>query len=219
MNPAGPDGAASRVSDAIRATRAIPARTASAPYISLVTPPDVDTVTSTEPSPAGTAVISRTVLPPACSTAVTFPAPSSRTRRVETRVSPSYRSTVADVPPPSRASRRTDFPPASACSIVTGPDAMELLPDQNSTRLKMRKSRVAVKPYGMMKSQVTALRRYLSSTDLLTSYSWLVSGKLPKQPADSAPNATTSTAAVAATDRFPRMPLPPLPEFTGTCPL
>src|SRR5512139_563799 len=85
---------------------------------------------------------------------------------------------------------------------------MGLCPDQNSTTLKMRKSRVAVNPYGMMKSQVTALRRYLSSTDLLTSYSCFVSLKLPKQPADIAPNATSSTAATAATERFLPMPHP-----------
>ena len=128
-------------------------------------PAAVATVTSTDPSDAATATTSRTFFPAAASTAVTFPAPSSRTRRVETRLAPSYRSITATVAEPSRERVRTVFPLPCAYTFVTGAEAAGFSPVQNSITLKMTRSRIPVRAYGMAKIHVAALRTYFSSID------------------------------------------------------
>src|SRR3990172_1768982 len=115
------------------------------------------------------------------------------------------------VAPPSRAIVITARSSPFSYTRVCGPAAMGFSPLQNSIRLKTAKSRNPVNAYGMTKSHVTALRTYLSSTDLLMSYRLRVSWNLPKHPAENTtPTDTTSTSATT----FPRRLFPIFSSFS-----
>ena len=131
-----------------------------------------------------------------------------------TSLSPSYRTITATVADPSRERVRTVLPFPSAYTFVTGADATGFSPVQNSITLKMTRSTIPVRAYGMTKIHVAALRTYFSSIDWLMSYSFLVNWNLPKHPAESAPTAATSTSAIPLPNRFPRMAIP-LPDNYG----
>src|SRR5450759_163342 len=73
----------------------------------------------------------------------------------------------------------------------------------------------------MTKIHVAALRTYLSSIDLLMSYTLLVNWNLPKHPAESAPTAATSTNAIPFPNRLHLMavPLPGSYRIITECPI
>src|SRR3990170_327501 len=193
-----------------RATRARCVSTALAEYrVDSVL--DAETAAKeTEPSGACVAVVVRTTFPSSTISAVTEPAPSSRILSVETREPARYRATVATVAPFSRSIVITARSSPLAYTRVCGPLTMGFSPLQNSITLKRMKSRKPANPYtGMMtRNHVTALRRYLSSTDWLMSYTLRVNWNFPKHPAEkTTPTDTTSTSATTLPRRlFPIFP-------------